>query len=621
MRCDEIIPQFAATAALVWMAGAALGCAGIRAAPWSPGVLFESAIGPTPSHTSTAAVDGNRWVGHRFEIEHRSHITGVGAYFGGGVQGFYPAPSVELFAAIIALSDGEDLPDSQELSTADCVATQVFRTLPVPGDAIAPMDVTVEPGWYLVLVGSNAFGAQFEGLQPAELPIGFEDDSPGQLMLAIIHGQTDFFLNEGAPRFVVHGDRVSEIAAARDRPATGCSSSGMTAAPRPLRRATTDMAEYGVPFAVRRDEGVACNLSPNEVWARVGLWPIVEMRCTTAGALPVPPQHWVEDLVVWEVEVLRSGTFIFADKTGSLIGERREGTGTISGTFDPAIVVIREPGTQCRMTPAEVYAFHPDPELRELRCTSHDRLVQFLDSDGNILSREPVWKMIWDDYYLLIHEGRREVFGGNLEMYPPRRSSPEPAHRQDRRAVTVEVDEGVSCSRSPDEIVAAVGELEIVSLHCTTADRLGYATSESGRDVVWVVQMERGSRVVEDRTGMMIGAGGEGLVMRGGRAPVPEPAPDRSGNFDPTAIATSDPGARCKLTPEEAYALRPSRSLLELRCSTWDRGQGPEPVWILIWDDHRMIFSDETRSYIGGGGRGGPYKNRGVDVDRLRRGR
>jgi hypothetical protein len=72
------------------------------------------------------------------------------------------------------------------------------------------MDLVVEPGWYLVLVGSNAFGAQFTGSEAAHLPMGFDDNAPDQLMIAIIRGHTDFSTNEGAPRFVVYGEPVSE---------------------------------------------------------------------------------------------------------------------------------------------------------------------------------------------------------------------------------------------------------------------------------------------------------------------------------------------------------------------------------------------------------------------------
>jgi hypothetical protein len=395
-----------------WL-GAVCGCAGSHSAS-SPGVLFESGIGPAPSNPPTAVVDGNHWAGHRFELKHTSRITGAGAYFGDS------APPVKLFAAIVALSGEDDLPDSQDLSTDDCIAAQVFRTLPHPGDAIATMDVTVEPGWYLVLLGSNAFGAEFEGLRPTELPMEFEDNAPGQLMVAIAHGQTGFFLNEGAARFVVHGEEISEMSAGSPRKRSRCAPPRLPAEVRPIPAVPVHLTEGGFGFAVRREPGVACKLSPGEVSARVGLGPITEIHCTTAGALPDAPEYWVDDLVVWEVDVYRSGVFIIADKSGSPIGERRHGTLGISGAFDPATVVFREPGTDCTMTPAQVYALHPDPNLRELRCTSHDQLVRITDDDGNVVNREPIWRMVWDDYYLLVDEKRRKIFGGNLETYPPR---------------------------------------------------------------------------------------------------------------------------------------------------------------------------------------------------------
>lgn len=95
-------------------------------------------------------------------------------------------------------------------------------------------------------------------------------------------------------------------------------------------------------------------------------------------------------------------------------------------------------------------------------------------------------------------------------------------------AYRIRVDKGVVCRLSPEEVIAIVGETDVVEVRCTRADKLWYATSESGRDrrVVWVVQLERGGRIVQDSTRMIIGSGGEGTVTRGGRSPTPEPARD-----------------------------------------------------------------------------------------------
>lgn len=92
----------------------------------------------------------------------------------------------------------------------------------------------------------------------------------------------------------------------------------------------------------------------------------------------------------------------------------------------------------------------------------------------------------------------------------------------------IRIDKGVVCRLRPEEVVAIVGETDVVEVRCTRADKLWYATSESGRDrrVVWVVQMERGGRIVQDATGMIIGSGGEGTVTRGRPSPAPEPSQD-----------------------------------------------------------------------------------------------
>jgi hypothetical protein len=132
----------------------------------------------------------------------------VGAYFG-GVEGFYPAPSSHLFAAVIALDSGKDFPDSKNFTTPDCLAVGTFETGARPGDAIAPMDLIAGPGWYLAAIGSNAFGVDFQGSEAAHLPTELEDNAPGQLMIAIGAGHEGFLSNAGAPRFVVRGETLS----------------------------------------------------------------------------------------------------------------------------------------------------------------------------------------------------------------------------------------------------------------------------------------------------------------------------------------------------------------------------------------------------------------------------
>lgn len=93
----------------------------------------------------------------------------------------------------------------------------------------------------------------------------------------------------------------------------------------------------------------------------------------------------------------------------------------------------------------------------------------------------------------------------------------------------VEVDEGVACRLEPATVSRIVGGIGIVAMRCTTADRLWYATSEWGRDrrVVWSVELKDGGRVIEDASGMIIGAGGAGMVTRGSPSPKPETAPEQ----------------------------------------------------------------------------------------------
>jgi hypothetical protein len=183
----------------------------------------------------------------------------------------------------------------------------------------------------------------------------------------------------------------------------------------------------------------------------------------------------------------------------------------------------------------------------------------------------------------------------------------------------VRIDKGVVCKLTPERVAEIVGGEDIVAMRCTTADKLYYATSEWGRDrsVVWSVEMERGGRIIDDATGMVTGAGGEGLVTRGASAPVPEPNSEGSNNLDPASIAVSDAGVQCRMTPDQVYAVRPDGGLRELRCSTLDRffemfdsAKGEvnrRPVWRMSFEGYSLLIDDGTGEIIGGGGRAWPF--------------
>lgn len=171
-------------------------------------------------------MDGSHWVGHRFELTQPSRITGVGAFFA-WPEYLLPAPSSHLFAAVIALEGGNDFPDSQDFTTPDCIGVGTFQTGARPGDAVAPMNRVVGPGWYFAAIGSNAFGAEFRGPEAAHLPTELEDNAPGQIVYGIRAGREGFSPIEGAPRFVVQGEALStgknSQPIASHRPTGGCS--------------------------------------------------------------------------------------------------------------------------------------------------------------------------------------------------------------------------------------------------------------------------------------------------------------------------------------------------------------------------------------------------------------
>ena len=98
----------------------------------------------------------NVWPGWRFEVPADVQLFQVTDV---GYQGSYTAGSI--FAAIVALDGPTDEPDALDLTGDDVVKTAVSSANPVDGDAdiIVRLDTRLEPGWYAVIFGSNAFGA------------------------------------------------------------------------------------------------------------------------------------------------------------------------------------------------------------------------------------------------------------------------------------------------------------------------------------------------------------------------------------------------------------------------------------------------------------------------------
>lgn len=127
------------------------------------GIIFESGtLGPTGlSQGSVAAtnVHATVYVGVRFQLTQPVLTTEVGGHFVSHSNGTF-------FGAIVALDDGNDFPDSGDLSTSD-VLGHTELTFPVPSDEVfGDLSLSLDSGWYALVFGSGLFGTIGDGAAP-----------------------------------------------------------------------------------------------------------------------------------------------------------------------------------------------------------------------------------------------------------------------------------------------------------------------------------------------------------------------------------------------------------------------------------------------------------------------
>jgi hypothetical protein len=111
-------------------------------------------------------VNDTYYVGVNFEVEDTTQIERVGGNFIGHSTG-------QVFAAIVKLNDLNGAPNPPNLSGSD-VLGHALITLPGAGPAIAdvsaPLDLTLEPGFYGLWFGSGRFGATGDGTLYSQNP-------------------------------------------------------------------------------------------------------------------------------------------------------------------------------------------------------------------------------------------------------------------------------------------------------------------------------------------------------------------------------------------------------------------------------------------------------------------
>jgi hypothetical protein len=124
--------------------------------------IFESGTSGPDGQTSGYLIDESAFTGLRFFVSSAVVTETIGGHIGG-------LGGMDVFGALVALSGPSDLPDSQDLSTADLVGGVRIMLSPsgdpVPSRVVsAPLQVALTPGWYSLVFGAGLFGTTGSGL-------------------------------------------------------------------------------------------------------------------------------------------------------------------------------------------------------------------------------------------------------------------------------------------------------------------------------------------------------------------------------------------------------------------------------------------------------------------------
>jgi hypothetical protein len=162
----------------------------------SADVIYESATMGTAGLTDGFGITSSQHVGSRFSIAQTTQITAIGGHM-------LQSGSGTLFGAIVELSSGTDFSNGFPMSGSDVVASTVFDPGFPGSDYRVALSVTLVPGDYALIFGTNAFGA------------ANGTGSMAQPSNQVFDPNTSFFASSGGnwlnyypfypPRFVVEG--------------------------------------------------------------------------------------------------------------------------------------------------------------------------------------------------------------------------------------------------------------------------------------------------------------------------------------------------------------------------------------------------------------------------------
>jgi len=163
-------------------------------------IIHESAtLGPT-GQTSGWGLRWEQFIGSRFYVNQQVEVTAIGGHLTEWTAG-------NLFGAIIALTGPDDLPDGSPFYSPEVVASTVFDPGYPSSDFRTPLAVTLQPGYYALVFGTDELGASNgEGA----MPYGGQVDLPGASYFVWAYDSYwgwDWYNSDPVPppRFVVEG--------------------------------------------------------------------------------------------------------------------------------------------------------------------------------------------------------------------------------------------------------------------------------------------------------------------------------------------------------------------------------------------------------------------------------
>ena len=187
--------------------------------PVSADTIFESGtLGPTgvtwqqalAGEVPGSSVDTQVFSGVRFELTRPVLTTEIGGHF------FSPAGG-DFIGAIVGLDDGNDFPNSEDLSTSDVFDTTLMTFPTDSQEVFGDLVLALDPGWYALVFASGLFAANGNGGMVLNNPdIGSptyiaRQPGPGWFNLSDLSDAKDFV----DFRFVIKGTIVPEPSALR----------------------------------------------------------------------------------------------------------------------------------------------------------------------------------------------------------------------------------------------------------------------------------------------------------------------------------------------------------------------------------------------------------------------